>query len=72
MNNTNTAQIEKLMQINQSKYQLAGHLNPAVAAAFAVEGILNQYKTQPEYLTQLLAEEIEDAEKAFARASAGK
>jgi hypothetical protein len=59
-------QVKTLTQLKLEKYQAAGNMHPELAARFAVEDILNMYKTQPEWLEQLLEEEIQDAIKAAA------
>lgn len=65
MTSARTAQqIETLIQLKTAKYQAAGNPHPEVAAQFSIENILTMYKTQMEYLDQLLDEEIEDAVRA--------
>lgn len=67
MTTSRTAQqVKTLLQIKTSNYRAAGDSHPEIAAQFAVEGILNMYKTQAQYIEQLLDEEIEDAMKAAA------
>jgi len=62
---TNTAQkVKQLLAIKTENYRLSGEWKPEVAAQFAVEGILSMYRAQPQYIDQLLDEEIEDAIKA--------
>lgn len=59
-----STKIQTLLQIKTENYRAAGDTHPDVAARFAVDGILNMYKTQAMYIEQLLDEEIEDAIKA--------
>ena len=61
-------QIKTLTQIYLEKYQAANNMHPELAAKFVVERILNMYKDQPQWLEQLLDEEIEDAIRAKAAA----
>lgn len=57
--------LDKLMGLKRESYTRAGHPAPLTAALYAVADIMNMYKTQPQYLEQLLGEEIEDAKKAL-------
>lgn len=59
-------QVKTLLRIKTSNYRVAGDGHPEIAAQFAVEGILHLYRTQAEYLEQLLDEEIDDANRAAA------
>lgn len=61
---TTKQQVKKLLEIKEENYRLSGDANPKVAAAYAVDGIMNMYRGQPQHLEQLLNEEIEDAMKA--------
>lgn len=67
---TTAQQLKTLFQVKVANYRAAGDSHPEVAAQFAVEGIMAMYKTQPQYLEQLLNEEIEDAMKAGQMAKA--
>ena len=67
---TTAQQLKTLFQVKAANYRAAGDSHPEVAAQFAVEGIMAMYKTQPQYLEQLLNEEIEDAMKAGQMAKA--
>ena len=64
MNATTMQKVKQLMEIKTENYRASGEYKPEVAAQFAVEGILNMYRAQPQYIDQLLDEEIEDAIKA--------
>ena len=66
MNTEIANKVETLRQLKMEGYQSRCHANPAVAAGYAVENILDTYKSQHEHLSQLLDEEIEDARKANA------
>lgn len=56
---TTEQRVKKLVSIYTYKYR--NDLHPEYAARIIVEGILNQYKTQKEFIDQLLDWEIEDA-----------
>lgn len=64
MTTTTAQKIKQLLEIKTVNYRASGEWKPEVAAQFAVEGIMNMYRTQPQYIDQLLDEEIEDAIKA--------
>ncbi len=59
-----TNKVKALLKIKADNYKRMGNPHPEVAAQYAVEGILHLYKGQPQFLPQLLDEEIEDALKA--------
>lgn len=61
---TTAQQLQTLFDIKAANYRASGDSHPEVAARFAVEGIMAMYRNQPQYLEQLLNEEIEDAMKA--------
>ena len=61
MNATTMQKVKQLLAIKTENYRASGECKPEVAAQFAVEGILNMYRDQPQYIDQLLDEEIEDA-----------
>jgi polyhydroxyalkanoate synthesis regulator phasin len=66
MNATLKNKIEKLTKAHLALYVARGHYNPEISATYAVQDIINQYRTQSNCLEQLLDTEIEDAEKALA------
>jgi hypothetical protein len=70
MNTTTAQKVKQLLAIKTENYRARGDWRPEVAAQFAVEGILSMYRTQPQYIDQLLDEEIEDAIKAGKQAVA--
>ena len=57
--------IAALYEAQLAKYTKAGASNPQLAAQFAVADILNMYKTQMQYIDELLDQEIEDTLKAM-------
>ena len=61
---TTAQQLKALFDIKAANYRASGNSHPEVAAQFAVDGIMAMYRGQPQYLEQLLNEEIEDAIKA--------
>ncbi|MBT9137497.1 MAG: hypothetical protein DDT31_00028 [Syntrophomonadaceae bacterium] len=61
---TTTQQLKRLFEVKVVNYRASGDSHPEVVAKFAVEGIMAMYRDQPQYLEQLLDEEIEDAIKA--------
>ncbi len=64
MTTTTAQKIKQLLEIKTANYRARGEWKPEFAAQFAVEGIMSMYRTQPQYIDQLLDEEIEDAIKA--------
>ena len=64
MNATSAQQVMRLLEIKTENYRALGEWKPEVAAQFAVEAILSMYRSQAQYINQLLDEEIEDSIKA--------
>jgi len=65
-NQSTTQRVQQLLEVKTANYRANGEPKPEVAAQFAVEGIMAMYRNQPQYIDQLLDEEIEDAIKAGA------
>lgn len=58
--------VKKLLDLKTEYYtRVAPQMNPKAAASYAVQDIMNQYKSQQQFLGSLLDQEIEDAEKAL-------
>ena len=56
--------LKTLLAQKVANYTASKNNHPEVAAQHAVEHIMSMYKNQPQYIEQLLTEEIEDAVKA--------
>jgi len=70
MNATTAQQVKQLLAIKTENYRARGDWKPEIAAQFTVEAILSECRSQPQYINQLLAEEIEDSIKAGKQALA--
>ena len=66
MSDTTKAKIKQLSEIILANYTAAKNYDPAFATQCAMELILKMVMGQPQYIDQLIDEEIEDNLKAIA------